>query len=71
MARAVKSKSIDTKDYIEMQDELSTGKIDTLSQDQLDLWELTLESLLDTLESAATKTHEIRVKLEVISRDIV
>jgi len=32
---------------------------------------LTLESLLDTLESSATKTHEIRVKLEAISRDIV
>jgi len=72
MARAVKSKSIDTKDYIEMQDELSGGaKLSSLSQDQLDLWELTLESLLDTLESAQTKTSEIRLKLETISRDIV
>lgn len=42
-----------------------------LSQDQLDLWELTLESLLDTLESSAKKTGDIRVKLEGISRDIV
>jgi len=32
---------------------------------------LTLESLLDTLETSHAKTHEIRVKLEVISRDIV
>jgi len=32
---------------------------------------LTLESLLDTLETSKTKTHEIRVKLENISRDIV
>lgn len=72
MARAVKSKSIDTKDYIEMQDELSGGKkLSTLSQDQLDLWELTLESLLDTLESSQTKTSDIRIKLEKISRDIV
>jgi len=32
---------------------------------------LTLESLLDTLETSHTKTHELRVKLETISRDIV
>jgi len=32
---------------------------------------LTLESLLDTLETSAKKAHEIRVKLETISRDIV
>jgi len=32
MAKSVKAKSIDTKDYIEMQDELSAGKkISTLS----------------------------------------
>jgi len=72
LARAVKSKSIDTKDYIEMQDELAgDAKLATLSQDQLDLWQLTLESLLDTLESAHAKTQAIRLKLETISRDIV
>jgi len=32
---------------------------------------LTLESLLDTLETSHARTHEIRVKLETISRDIV
>lgn len=32
---------------------------------------MTLESLLDTLETSAKKAHEIRVKLETISRDIV
>lgn len=32
---------------------------------------MTLESLLDTLESSHTRTHEIRIKLENISRDIV
>lgn len=32
---------------------------------------MTLESLLDTLETSAAKTHEIRIKLENISRDIV
>jgi len=72
LARAVKSKSIDTKDYIEMQDELAGGaKLSKMTQDQLDLWQLTLESLLDTLETSHAKTHEIRVKLENISRDIV
>jgi len=72
LARAVKSKSIDTKDYIEMQDELAGGaKLSKMTQDQLDLWQLTLESLLDTLETSHKKTHEIRIKLEQISRDIV
>jgi cell division septum initiation protein DivIVA len=37
----------------------------------LDLWELTLESLLDTLETSFTQTQTIRLKLETISRDIV
>ena len=32
---------------------------------------MTLESLLDTLETSHARTHEIRVKLETISRDIV
>ena len=32
---------------------------------------MTLESLLDTLETSYARTHEIRVKLETISRDIV
>lgn len=32
---------------------------------------MTLESLLDTLETSAAKTYEIRIKLETISRDIV
>jgi len=32
---------------------------------------LTLESLLDTLETSAAETNAIRLKLEVISRDIV
>jgi len=72
MAKSVKAKSIDTKDYIEMQDELSAGKkISTLSQDELDLWELSLESLLDTLESSHKQANEIRVKLEGISRETV
>jgi hypothetical protein len=73
MARAVKSKSIDTKDYIQMQDELAdpTKSIQSVSQDQMDLWELTLENLLDTLETSETKVREIRIKLEGISRDIV
>jgi len=42
-----------------------------MTQDQLDLWELTLESLLDTLETSHARTQEIRLKLETISRDIV
>jgi len=72
MAKAVKSKSTDTKDYIEMQDELAgESKLSTISPDQLDLWELTLESLLDTLETTHAKVNTIRVKLETISRDIV
>lgn len=37
----------------------------------MDLWELTLESLLDTLESSYEQTQTIRLKLETISRDIV
>ena len=57
----VKSKSVDTKDYIMMQDELSEGKKMTqLSDDQLDLWEMTLESLLDTLTAAVEHTTVIR-----------
>lgn len=32
---------------------------------------MTLESLLDTLETSYTRTNEIRLKLEKISRDIV
>lgn len=72
MARSVKSKSIDTKDYIELQDELAgESKSSTISPDQLDLWELTLESLLDTLETTHAKVNTIRLKLETISRDIV
>jgi len=55
-----------------MQDILAgESKISTLSQDQLDLWELTLEALLDTLESSYTRTNQIRLELETISRDIV
>lgn len=72
MAKSVKAKSVDTKDYIEMQDELSGGKkISTLSQDELDLWELSLESLLDTLETSQKQANAIRVKLESISRETV
>lgn len=37
----------------------------------MDLWELTLENLLDTLETSEAKVREIRIKLEGISRDIV
>ena len=55
-----------------MQDELAgESKLSTISSDQLDLWELTLESLLDTLETTHAKVNTIRVKLETISRDIV
>lgn len=55
-----------------MQDELSgDAKISTITDDQLDLWEITLESLLENLEGAAQKTEDIRKKLENISRDIV
>lgn len=55
-----------------MQDELGEGKkLLEMSKDQLDLWELTLESLLDTLETSHTETKKIRLQLEQISRDIV
>lgn len=42
-----------------------------MDDDQLQLWELTLESLLETLESSETKVRDVRIKLEKISRDIV
>lgn len=72
LAKGVKAKSIDTKDYIEMQDELAGDKkLSTISDDQLDLWELTLESLLDTMETAQKKSTEIRTQLEKISRETV
>ena len=68
----VKSKSVDTKDYIMMQDELSEGADMTqLTDDQLDLWEMTLESLLDTLTAAVEHTSTIKEKLEYISRALV
>jgi len=39
MAREVKTKALDTKLYIELQDELSGGaSMSTMTQDQLDLW---------------------------------
>jgi len=42
-----------------------------MSQDQLDLWEMSLESLLDTLESSYVQANAIRLKLETISRETV
>ena len=55
-----------------MQDLLAgENKLSVLSQDQLDLWELTLEALIDTLESSYKRTNEIRLEMENISRDIV
>jgi len=64
MAREVKTRSERTKEYIEIQEQLSGGKILTeISQDQLDLWELTLVTLLDNLERTYARTTEIRQKL--------
>lgn len=75
MAKAVKSKAIDTKDYIVFQDDLAEEaggkKISTMSKDQLDLWAMTLETLIETLEEAKTKTGGIREKLDQTTVDTV
>lgn len=43
LAKVVKSKSGDTKDYIDAQDALSGGKVVmTLTDDQKELWQITL-----------------------------
>lgn len=51
--------------------EAGGSAISTMSDDQLQLWELTLSSLLDTLETSHTKTVETREKLEKITRETV
>jgi len=55
-----------------MQDELSEGKsILEMTDEQVELWEYALETLLETLTLAHDKTEKIRTKLEQISKDMV
>lgn len=71
LAKVVKSKSGDTKTYIELQDALGGGKMVTeLTSDQKELWELTLNNLVQTLDQSAKSCTEIRTKLEKITRDV-
>lgn len=70
LAKVVKAKSSDTKVYIEAQDALATGVLTTLSDDQKELWKLTLENLVQTLDQSAKSCTEIRTKLEKITKDV-
>lgn len=63
LAKVVKAKSGDTKIYIEAQDALATGVMTTLSDDQKELWKLTLQNLVQTLDQSAKSCTEIREKL--------
>lgn len=68
----MKAKSEDTKTYIEAQDLLSKGKVlIKLTADQEELWKLTLENLVETLDESAKRTTAVRVKLEKITKDVI
>jgi hypothetical protein len=64
LAKVVKAKSGDTKIYIEAQDALATGVMTTLTDDQKELWKITLQNLVSTLNTTHTDIHKVRVKLE-------
>lgn len=64
LATDMKNKAINTKEYINMVDEAEDP------EEYIEVWEITLESLLDTLDSCYKKTGVIRVKLETITSDL-
>jgi len=70
LAKVVKAKSADTKIYIEAQDAIATGVMTTLTDDQKELWKLTLQNLVQTLDQSAKSCKTIREKLDKIARDI-
>lgn len=55
----IKKKAEDTKGYIEVEDELHVKDQAKLNDGQMDLWEMTLESLLDTLNTAKVEYSAI------------
>lgn len=72
LAKAVKVKSMDTRDFIEMQDELSEGRrFYRPTEESQELWGMSLESLLGTLKDAYTRTRKVREKMQRVQADIV
>lgn len=61
MAEVVRSKTNDTRTYIQVQDALSAGQlVTTLTDDQKAVWKMTLDNLVQTLEKAHTDCKNIR-----------
>lgn len=71
LAKSVKSKASDTRDYIQWQDDLADGGNATPNEDQMELWHITLETLIDCLDTSYERTKEIRLGLEAIQDDLV
>lgn len=70
LARTVKAKTADTKIYIESQDALAKGPMLVLSADQKELWKITIENLVQTLDVSSKKCTELKKRLEDITKDI-
>lgn len=72
MAQVVKSKTNDTRTYIQVQEALSAGQlVTTLTEDQKAVWKMTLDNLVQTLDKAYNDCKNIRIKLESVTKDIV
>ena len=62
-------KAEDTKEYIEIQETLKVPG-SKMNDGQLDLWEMTLESLLDTVNSTVKEHKKIKAEFRHIADDI-
>lgn len=68
LAKTVKSHTVDARDYLLIMDGPEV-KDDT--ETQAGLWQMTLASLVDNLESSAEETEKLRIKLEETTDRIV
>jgi hypothetical protein len=67
----VKTGAQATRNLIQEQDRLATGAVSTLSSEQMDLWERTLNSLVSVLDTTGNDCQGIRIDLEKIQADLI